>query len=131
MMDNKATGHFRLQWVTVVLVVFAVFSWGVQYKLSLYDWPAKTVAATPQAKLLSQKERPIAVHEAVTGNPSRPAQPVTPYFSALIGLIAATAIVSAIGKLISTDTSNFVPSKSRPHLSYFSFRPPPFVTTLL
>ena len=125
-MDNKATGHFRLQWVTVVLVVFAVFSWGVQYKLSLYDQPAKTVAASPQAKLLSQKERPIAVHEAVTGNPSRPAQPVT-----LIGLIAATAIVSAIGKLISTDTSNFVPSKSRPHLSYFSFRPPPFVTTPL
>ena len=66
MMDNIATGHFRLQWVTVVLVVFAVFSWGVQYKLSLYDWPAKTVAATPHAKLLSQKERPIAVHEAVT-----------------------------------------------------------------
>ena len=130
-MEKNATGHFRLQWMTVILVVFAVFSWGVQYKLSLYHPPVKTVAASPQAKLLSQKERHVAVHEAMTGNVSSDLLRIPRYFCALIGLIAAFSLARTLRKLISTETSEFVPVEACQYLSYFSFRPPPFVTISL
>jgi hypothetical protein len=43
----------------VLMLVFAVCVWGLHYKLSLYHLGVAR-AAGPAAKLLSQKERPIA-----------------------------------------------------------------------
>jgi hypothetical protein len=37
----------------------AVFGWGLQYKLSLYQGRSSVAHLTPEAKLLSQKERPL------------------------------------------------------------------------
>ncbi len=130
-MDKNATGHFRLQWMTVILVAFAVFSWGVQYKLSLYNFPVKTIAATPQAKLLSQKERHVAIHESMTGNVSGDLQRIPRYFCAFIGLIAAFSLARTLRKLVSKETSEFVPLEACQYLTYFSFRPPPFATISL
>ena len=46
--------------VTIAMLAFAVFSWGVRYKLSLYN-PATHMSA---AKLLSQRERPATLESA-------------------------------------------------------------------
>ena len=46
--------------LAAVLLGFAVFFWGLGYKLSLYDLPDSPSTHIAQAKLLSQKERPSA-----------------------------------------------------------------------
>ncbi len=46
-------------WIVALLLAFAVSGWGLQYKLSLY-LPQAGHARGPVAKLLSQKERPVA-----------------------------------------------------------------------
>lgn len=112
--------------MTVLLVVFAVFSWGVQYKLSLYDRPAKSIAAVPQAKLLSQKERPVAVYQAMSVNASDALLPVPPYFCVLFGLLVAASIARILRKSSHPERAEFLPRDPGPHLSYFFFRPPPF-----
>jgi hypothetical protein len=48
--------------ITKIVFIFlplalAVFSWGLQYKLSLYDPPHAISHSMPHAKLLSSKER--------------------------------------------------------------------------
>jgi hypothetical protein len=57
---NTHTAGWRVQHTTLiplVLIIFGIFVWGVQYKVSLYDThgiPARSIA---QAKLLSPDER--------------------------------------------------------------------------
>jgi hypothetical protein len=46
--------------LAAALLGFAVFFWGLGYKLSLYDLPDSPSTHIAQAKLLSQKERPSA-----------------------------------------------------------------------
>ncbi len=43
-----------------LMLSMAVFGWGLQYKLSLYKGKDHISHTAPEAKLLSQKERPIA-----------------------------------------------------------------------
>jgi hypothetical protein len=45
-------------WATTLLLVLAVCLWGTHYKLSLYN--PQAAHQGPAAKLLSQKERPVA-----------------------------------------------------------------------
>ncbi len=47
----------RLTFVFLGLAI-CVFTWGLQYKLSLYDPPHSTSHAIPEAKLLSRDEQP-------------------------------------------------------------------------
>ena len=47
----------RLTFVFLVLAI-SVFTWGLQYKLSLYDPPHSNSHAIPEAKLLSRDEQP-------------------------------------------------------------------------
>jgi hypothetical protein len=48
-----------LSWCRVALpwLALCVFTWGVQYKLSLYDPPQAVSHQMPQAKLLSREQR--------------------------------------------------------------------------
>lgn len=56
----EATTRRRLPAFFVILMLtFAVSSWGLQYKLSLYHTPG-VHHSVPEAKLLSQKERPTS-----------------------------------------------------------------------
>jgi hypothetical protein len=49
----------RTAWITSLFttLIFAVFVWGLQYKLSLYDSPHSITHEMPEAKLLSNQER--------------------------------------------------------------------------
>jgi hypothetical protein len=50
--------HRRSAWTLALLLAFAVSFWGIRYKVSLYHPSAAHQG--PAAKLLSQKERPVA-----------------------------------------------------------------------
>ena len=59
-------GHFAIG-VSILLLAFAVFGWGLHSKLSLYHVRARASETAPIAKLLSERERPTdtAQHSTV------------------------------------------------------------------
>jgi hypothetical protein len=61
--SNARGGHLAIA-VSILLLAFAVFGWGLHSKLSLYHIRARASEATPIAKLLSERERPpdVAQH---------------------------------------------------------------------
>ena len=60
------------------MLSMAVFGWGLQYKLSLYKGKDSISHLAPEAKLLSQKERP-ATGQAMDARPTElPAFPCLP-----------------------------------------------------
>jgi len=68
-LDSKSR-YGRPAWSIALVLAFAVSIWGLHYKLSLYHPPAAH-AGRPEAKLLSQKERPAAatrVEQLAAGN---------------------------------------------------------------
>ena len=71
--------------VAVVLLAFAVFSWGIRYKLSLYN-PATHMSA---AKLLSQRERPATFEAAkLAADPVVHPEPITLFELAVSAMLA-------------------------------------------
>jgi len=59
LLSNKTNRQQLPALLLVLLLGFAVFLWGMRYKLSLYQSDAAQ-RAVPAAKLLSQKERPVS-----------------------------------------------------------------------
>jgi hypothetical protein len=121
---NRRT--FTLKTLATLFLAVAVFGWGLQYKVSLYDLPGSHLNSVSHAKLLSEKERPASTFDlASSGLASLQPQSsfLLPTFflaSMMIGLSSAkspwTRVVSNHGK-------------SRQHRfsasTFFSFRPPP------
>ena len=110
--------------LAAVLLGFAVFVWGLGYKLSLYDLPGSPSTHMAQAKLLSQKERPRAAQglEQFTTTASR-----FPGVVIAVFLIAAACFSALSIQLIRTLFASHVgPRRSNDFLStVFAFRPPP------
>jgi hypothetical protein len=109
----------------ILLLAIAVFGWGIKYKLSLYDAPGSFSTHIAQAKLLSQKERPVA-HTAVDS--ARAASPQG--YSSILGaaIWAATFIFTlqlAVALRCATLTADGLLRPRFAHSSFFSFRPPP------
>ena len=110
----------------MLLLAFAVFSWGVQYKLSLYDPPAKASAHMAEAKLLSNKERP-SLSNATELAVASVAQPIlTVVFAYLIG--AMFVGLDPFGSMCTqSDVRDSAQIPKQPRQSFFFFRPPPAV----
>lgn len=110
----------------MLLLACAVFAWGLQYKMSLYG-PVNGIShSTPEAKLLSEKERPASQQEKASIRPAFP-QPQTTMLPALL-LIAAVAICLPHSATLWMRTASMqvaLIQHRRAHLNYFSFRPPP------
>lgn len=109
----------------IVMLFFAVFFWGLQYKLSLYHF-GTGLAAGPAAKLLSPKERPMSSKDVSSVGPASLRPHVSTLFATL--LIAGTAFGSSLVRSYSiwtviTDVD--CRQRSRVRLSCFSSRPPP------
>ena len=95
----------------------AVFGWGLQYKLSLYQAKGSTAHLTPEAKLLSQKERPTVGQTQAT----RPVEPpASPIFPALLIVTLAASLCQAVARYTRTGSVE----KSRPRCPP-AFRPSP------
>jgi hypothetical protein len=74
----------------LLMLSMAVFGWGLQYKLSLYQSKDSISHSAPEAKLLSQKERPVAVQATVEVQ-RIPAWPVVLLVVFTLGLLQAAA----------------------------------------
>src|SRR6185312_12773244 len=86
-MNAEQTRRRQSQWmmVAIILLAGAVFSWGVQYKLSLYN-PAAHMSA---AKLLSQRERPATFETTkLAADPLVNPGPVTLFALAMGAMLA-------------------------------------------
>lgn len=112
------------QWmiVTIAMLAFAVFSWGVRYKVSLYN-PANHMSA---AKLLSQRERPATFESArLAADPAVNLEPAT-FFGLAMGVMLAW-----VWSLKPTFSPRSVRHQAKvpkqPAQTFFFFRPPPFL----
>jgi hypothetical protein len=117
--------HPSPAWRLALLLALAVSVWGLHYKLSLYYPPSKGVRG-PAARLLSQKERPVAcaqLEQALAfGKPPASAHhPLATYPAAVSAIIAPGKNFSARWVLASREDgtlhspfTRFRPSSSRP-----------------
>ena len=123
-LSNTSRRQSQMMSLGMLLLAFAVFSWGVQYKLSLYNPPAKTSARMAEAKLLSQKER-VSVSNASESILAPAAQPILPVVFACL----ASAMLIALGLFPSAYSQSNVRAcaqlPKQPSQSFFFFRPPP------
>ncbi|MDQ2835421.1 MAG: hypothetical protein M3Y50_17100 [Acidobacteriota bacterium] len=110
--------------VTVLLLAAGLFAWGLQYKLSLYDLPGSQTVSIPHAKLLSEKERPVALNANTFGTPSTPELALALFSAFLLsGFWPGAALVQTAWIWLRRKAE----ARPKAHLrsSYFSFRPPP------
>jgi hypothetical protein len=105
--------------LTILLLGFAVFFWGLHDKLSLYA-PPNPQPATARAKLLSQTEQPSARADAAMPQPPRSVPPL---------LVALFAALLSLLFLVEIDVPDLlrrhVRPKSPPLLPATRLRPPP------
>ena len=106
--------------VTIAMLALAVFSWGVRYKVSLYN-PANHMSA---AKLLSQRERPATFESAkLAADPT-----VHPEMHTLFA-VAMGVMLAGLWSLKPTFLPKSVEHPTRlpkqPSQTFFFFRPPP------
>ena len=107
--------------VAVVLLAFSVFSWGVQYKLSLYNPTAHMSAA----KLLSESERPATIEARKLAD-----HPVNPGLITLFSL-AVSAMLAGAWSMKPGFLQRAVQYREQipkqPSQTFFFFRPPPSI----
>ena len=116
-------GHSALLLALGLLVLSAaVFGWGLQYKLSLYQGKGSISHQIPEAKLLSQKERPAA-GQAVTASPAKlPVFGLLPIF--LVATIASGVFRAAV-RYVRTGSLERSRPPLPPCLQAVFLRPPP------
>jgi hypothetical protein len=128
----QVSGHTRRKRYCAFLLSFglltlsmAVFGWGLQYKLSLYQGKSSIAHLTPEAKLLSQKERPL-VEQVQTTRPVEP--PAFPVFPALLMVTLAAAACQSATRYARTGSleKSRAPLPACVHALFF--RPPPVLT---
>ena len=105
--------------ILVMLMGFAVFGWGLHYKLSLYEAPTASSAREPAAKLLSNQER-----ASVQANSSLDA-PTAPHRLALIFAAVLFLMCSPACNLLQTMNRPRAFSRERRLLGSLFRRPPP------
>lgn len=105
-----------------MVLAAAVFVWGSQYKCSLYHRHPEKHARIPVAKLLSERERPVAAQE--TASTHAPLlQAVFPAFGLLLSALFRT-VRPGFDRVVLAIQSDIWPRRT-PSLIHFSFRPPP------
>lgn len=105
----------------LLMLSAAVFGWGLQYKLSLYHGKDPVSHQIPEAKLLSQKERPVTA-QALSVRPSE-----LPAFSLLPALItmAVSGLFQATARYVRTGSVERSRLPLPACLQAIFLRPPP------
>ncbi len=106
----------------LLMLCAAVFGWGLQYKLSLYKGKDAISHQLPEAKLLSQKERP-ATGQSVSVRPA--ALPAFPMFPALMIVTIAAGLFQAAARYVRTGSLERSRPPLPPCLQAIFLRPPP------
>ncbi len=118
----------RLTFVFLGLAI-SVFTWGLQYKLSLYDPPHSTSREIPEAKLLSRNEQPTAgegLFVSSTEDWSLLGQVVS--FGLLVFVLLRFNLAAPRFEYQAHKTKRPWSVSCRPNLNAFFFRPPPALT---
>jgi hypothetical protein len=110
----------------IFLLACAVFGWGLQYKISLYDQANGQSASIPHAKLLSERERPASSFDGASISPSS-TQPQSSAFYPLFLIVTLMlgARLSADVWMRDSRVVDAITRQRRAHSNFFSFRPPP------
>ena len=122
-----------LPWFTFVLLGLAlsVFTWGVQYKLSLYDPPKAASHQMPEAKLLSKSERPAAAESPLLKDTKASAEVICVLVAGLFLFCLPARILNAPASGHRRRNANRPWYLSRrAALNAFFFRPPPTLAQL-
>jgi hypothetical protein len=109
----------------LLMLSLAVFGWGLQYKLSLYQSKDSITHLAPVAKLLSQKERPAATQGVVARSPE---VPPSPFVAALVLVAVALCLRQAAARYLRTGSMEKSRPSRPPCLQAVLFRPPPVLT---
>jgi hypothetical protein len=121
--NSTRNGHRAFLLALALLTLSAaVFGWGLQYKLSLYHGKDSVSHQIPEAKLLSQKERP-ATGPAVSVRPSE--LPALTLFPALIIVTVASGLFQAAARYARTGSLERSRPPLPPCLQAIFLRPPP------
>jgi hypothetical protein len=107
------------------MLSLAVFGWGLQYKLSLYQAKNSIAHLTPEAKLLSQKERPATAQALGARTPEVPAFPA---FAAFVFVAVASLLRQAAARYVRTGSMERSRPTRPPCLQALFFRPPPVLS---
>ena len=105
----------------LLMLSLAVFGWGLQYKLSLYQGKDSISHQAPVAKLLSQKERP-ASGQALSHPVDLPTWPIVLIVAVVVALCPAAERYLGVG--IRERYQDSLP----PCLQAIFLRPPPVVS---
>jgi hypothetical protein len=73
--------------MAMLLLAFAVFGWGLHYKLTLYEQGPQVRASEPAAKLLSERERGSAKAKPAATELSKPPLEAAILISIAMGLL--------------------------------------------
>jgi hypothetical protein len=106
--------------VTIAMLALAVFSWGVRYKVSLYN-PANHMSA---AKLLSQRERPATFESAKLAADPIVLPGVSSLFAVAMGVMLA-GLWSLKPVFLPKSVEHPTQLPKQPSHTFFFFRPPP------
>ena len=106
----------------LLMLSLAVFGWGLQYKLSLYQSKNSIAHLTPEAKLLSQKERP-ATAQALDAR-----TPQAPVFAAFVFVAMASLLRQAAARYLRIESRERSRPSRPPCLQALFFRPPPVLS---
>lgn len=115
---------YTLNIMGMLLLAVAVFAWGLQYKMSLYNPSSGLAASAPHAKLLSQKERPEPNTASIRLDSTQDRFPVSYTIFLFASIVCALVVAVTIqSRSLSLDKGSrqqrFAAS------DFFSFRPPP------
>jgi hypothetical protein len=111
--------------IGLMMLCMAVFGWGLQYKLSLYQGKDSISHLAPVAKLLSQEERPVAGKTLVARRGWASAWPV------FLILVMAFGLCPAAVRYLRTGGLEGSRSPFLPCLQDIFVRPPPVHSFLL
>jgi hypothetical protein len=105
----------------LLMLSMAVFGWGLQYKLSLYQGKDSTSHQVPVAKLLSQKERPATGQ--VLSNPAD-----LPILTIVLIVALAIAFPPSAAWYLREEIRERYRDPLPPCLTAIFLRPPPVVS---
>ena len=112
----------------ILLVALAVFGWGLQYKVSLYQASGASANASPHANLLSQKER-LTPSRAADLGALEPSSVHAPFGlpATLLVVLVLVFFFSIEFQIRSTTVAAIACDRKIAASSFFSFRPPPAI----
>jgi hypothetical protein len=111
---------------SLLVLSMAVFGWGLQYKLSLYKGKDSISHLAPVAKLLSQKERPMA-GQALTAPAELPS--FQPALLSMIVIAAMTpGLFRAVARYVRIGSTEGSRAPLPPCIEALFFRPPPVLS---